>query len=179
MIFDKISKALDYRKVCPVCNHSISFKNKDLIIEYQSDEPRLRFNLSKEDIFYINTKNDDVEVIFKKSIFSNLKSYAILYEPIYMECQNIDCGLYSYIIQVLVDIKNLKVKKIILNSEKISYEDTDGSLHEIHNNYVNRTTNYNYFFKEKESFVTVPIININLNDLKQTVERVKNLLIFS
>ena len=180
MIFKKISDALNYNKNCPICNEQINFKNKDLIVEYKSIEPRLRFNLSKDNIFYINTINDEVEVCFKKSVFSNLKSnYGILYEPIYMECQNIDCGLYSYILQILVDIKNLKISNILLNSEKVSYEDTDGSLHEVHNNYVNKTTTYIHFLDNKENLISLPIIDLNLKDLKQTIERVKKLLIFS
>jgi hypothetical protein len=72
MIFDKISQALSYNKNCPICNQAISFKNKDLVLEYQSEEPRLRFNLSKDDVFYINTENDEVEVLFKKSIFTTI-----------------------------------------------------------------------------------------------------------
>ena len=179
IIFNSISEALGYHKKCPFCDDDLKFKNKDLNIEYNS-ETRLRFNLSKNDVFYINTINDEVEVSFKQSIFSKINSsYGILYEPIHLECQSVSCGLYAYIIQILVDLKNLKVIKICLNSERISYEENDCLLHEVTNNYIDNTTTYQLHDLNDIKMIKLPIINIDLNNLKHSIERIKKLYVFS
>jgi hypothetical protein len=108
-----------------------------------------------------------------------------------MDCE--DCGQYFFTIQMLVDIGETKIEFIRLNSEHLSVEDESGTLHEIRNVYTTGKTEYNRITKTvrpgspkreltvtyEGDIVSLPLIPLDLQHPKKTLERIKTLILFS
>ena len=117
-----------------------------------------------------------------------IKLKGIIYESIHLNCGN--CHQFSYTIQIVVDISTMMLGNIQLNSEFVCYEEPDGSVHEIRNAYPFGETIYTNFeqmvakspylpVKSPYDRFTIPLIPINFNDPKETVARIKKLVVFS
>lgn len=103
-----------------------------------------------------------------------------------MGCQV--CHKYQYLIQVHLSFSERRFRVAYLNSESISFEETNGVLYEINNNYCTGKTEYIVFTRKYEGIpdgtpdgkiCQLPLIPLNLRDPAKTLHRVKTLLVFS
>lgn len=96
-----------------------------------------------------------------------------------------ECSMYSYTLQIVIDMERKMVGAVFLNTESISFENTDISgIHkvcEIKNLYGTKKTVYTIFEIEsgKDKILELPLIPLNLQNPEETLSRIKNLVIFS
>lgn len=101
-------------------------------------------------------------------------------QPFTMACN--DCHMYSFIIQIWIDISNKFITKIVLNSERVSWEDESNVLHEIVSIYSTDKTKYSYFGSDAaldDGQIVLPFIPIDVSNPKEAVDRIKKLIVFS
>jgi len=178
--FKNILDCLNYKTHCPFCKEKMALYRSDSYIEYKSEEPRLRFNLSEENAVIIDTITNEVEYQTKKSLFVNTKSkYSIIFEGIKIICQNELCLRYTYIVQIQIDIKNLKINDFGLNTEYILHMDDNEIIYEIKNNYISNSTEYNIYNNDTIKYHKIPLILPDLSNIKKTIDRINNLLIIN
>jgi hypothetical protein len=177
--FKTIVDAVEYRQKCPVCNEELIFNSKDVMTNYYSHIGKLCFELMGEDLLFIDPRSQKIEISLKQS--SQLLGYynynGLSYHRLGLEC---NCCMYDYTLQLQVDMSKQILHNILLNSERISYEDSSGILHEIKNTYVTNVTEYAYHDLHSISKTEkLPIIPLNLNNPQETVDKIQKLLIFS
>jgi len=96
------------------------------------------------------------------------------------------CNNYSLMIQMVIALEYMMIAKIVLNSESMSFMEK-GGLSEIRNIYTLNKTEYNFFGGEPiegepHDFVrsqTLPLISLDRDNPLHTLQRIKNLLIFT
>lgn len=190
--FLSFKRAINYRQECPLCQCQMDINDRDLATDYEGKE-RLTFflNRNEDDTIAINSETDEVELIFSKRMPDKLydytkQSYYAPVTPIYngtlIQALTIDCKhccQYSYTLQIYFNLTEKKLAKTILNSESLTVE--DGSMvHEIKNVYSMERTEYCCFSKEGDSKKSaIPLIPIDLDNPKETIFRIRKLLIFS
>lgn len=103
-----------------------------------------------------------------------------------LECRK--CHDYTYMIRIVVDLANLRMKRITLNSESVSIRSDEG-LFLIRNAYTIEKTEYMFsqhpapagsshtFTIDKQQ--VLPLIPLDRDDPKKTLKRIRNLLIFT
>lgn len=188
-------EGLHYRSKCPLCNKQMEINDRDLVerVEYPTGHPYQRF------VFYIGKTTDDVmeldphseeitvrhqrtmETIYGLKSMSAAGNYTIynglFYHALTINCNS--CCQYHYTLQVHADLTEGRLAGTYLNSETISVEES-GIVHEIKNVYSTEKTEYACFPKDGSSKrSSIPLIPMNLSDPKETVSRIKKLLIFS
>lgn len=156
---------------------SFYFPNRgDDILSIDPDTEKIEITITTNTIGYYNsgfgTVNSYAPAVKKDTTISGVCYYGLT-----IECKS--CCQFSYTIQIFIDLEKCRLIKTCLNSETISLED-NGSVHEIKNIYSFNQTEYTCFAKNgscKE--VTLPLIEFNLSNPKETVSRIKKLIIFS
>ena len=96
------------------------------------------------------------------------------------------CNNYNFMIQIVIALEFMAVSKVLLNSESMSFFEK-GGMSEIRNIYTLDKTEYNFFSGEPikgdpYDFVrsqTLPLIPLDKENPLHTLQRVKNLLIFT
>jgi len=207
--FKNLTEAVTYHRRCYVChNHLQNHLDISLVIENNL----YKWNLSEyvdsetDDWIVVNaitnevdsiriTRRNDNELLYSgmdspmtKRFLKHAKRLdkdynGILYESIQIDCQK--CHHFGYTVQVVIDLVNMFLKDILLNSEFLSYEDEGGQLHEIKNVYATDKTEYIYHVTPTDHYdgskkcVSIPIISLNLNNPAETVSRIRKLVIFS
>lgn len=195
--FYSFKEALAYHTHCYVCKSKLEINERDLVMEYDRyGTQRLSFSLSpgSDDILFINMANNHVELVltYQPQIVYSSGGQLSGHSPtgpsinIYngkfihgldLGCNN--CCQFSYTLQIHIDLSEQKLIVIILNSETISIEDND-MVHEIRNVYPLNQTVYDYFSKDGgENKCVLPLVPLDLNNPKETVTRIRKLLIFS
>ena len=198
--FKSIQDALDYRTFCPVCHNSLSIDDKyGLMIkkEYDSKNKITLIWKSNQDELVINLNGDRIESLTKKVVSSTIYGLpgcivghgytsienGTMYTSLSVGCN--DCCQYSYVVQVLVNISKKVIDNIVLNSELITIED-DEVIHEIRNIYTTDKTEYSWFKTGQdeedpidEKSIILPLVPLDLVCPEKTVERVRNLILFS
>ena len=144
-------------------------------ISYHSQHRRHNYDL-------IYSGNDLVDLVGRRA--GNYKLYkGTLYESVFIDCGK--CHQFGYVLQVIINATAKRLDAIFLNSEHISYQDSDKVLHEIRNVYTTDKTEYVYHrtpTPEDDSSkrtITLPIIPLDLHNPAETVARVKKLTVFS
>lgn len=204
-----IQDIINYQPFCPVCHKSMVVdSNYGVHInksEFGETEKITLTWRTRQDELVINLCENRIESLVKKVYSSTIYglpasvvgydyvpiSDGIMYTRLGMFCAS--CYQYSYVAQILADIAKKEVVDIVLNSEYISVEDEDGLLHEIKNVYPLNTTEYTYFdvnkyCEESESdieytgydkTITIPLVPLDLACPEKTVQRIRNLIVFS
>jgi hypothetical protein len=103
----------------------------------------------------------------------------LIYESVNLSCN--DCQQFSYTIQMVVNTKEEYVTKLFLNSEYICLEENGSIVHEINNNYAREITGYRKIaqLNSDDQKIEIPLIALNLQNPRETIERIKKLVIFS
>jgi len=198
--FNSFKEAIGYRYTCPLCTSNLYINDRDLARdlindhghESSGDTSKISFFISliEKDTISIDLETDEVQIIFNdrmsKTIWTGPGTPKIQAPPIYngrfmhgltIDCKN--CCQYSFTLQIHFNLLNKVLSGIYLNSETISIEDGN-IVHEIKNSYAAQVTYYSYFMKDGDSKkLPLPLIPLNLLDPKETVARIRNLLIFS
>jgi hypothetical protein len=90
--------------------------------------------------------------------------------------------MYCFSIQVWIDLAKIAVTRIILNSERVSWEDENEVLHEIVSIHSTNKTKYSYIYPDTskdDGIITLPLIPIDVSNPKDAVTRIRKLIVFS
>lgn len=198
--FYSLNQALDYRRCCPVCQTRLLVDESEFAerVEYPNGHHyrRYAFRLDRQhsDIIYINPFTNEVELklvqpsyaspTYGDSTFyigkvpSHRNYSGLMYLGITSSCPQ--CCQFSYTLRLRVDLSACRLIGTFLNSETISLEDKN-ITHEIKNVYATGQTEYFYTKEDsrKEKAITLPLIPLDLDNPKKTLERIRTLLIFS
>lgn len=179
-VFKNIRDGINYLTNCPFCGNELFLNEKEHSISQKKGHPFLTFNLIGEDLLHININTDEVFVDLNQTISSHgYFNYGTNYHGINIECVNVDCSLFDFTIQLQTNLDKNKINHIILNSERISYEDKQGMLHEIKNIYTSNTTEYTFYTKSESKNKKLPLVPLDFNNPENTIQRIKKLIIFS
>src|SRR5574339_540777 len=165
--FNRLLDALSYRTHCPLCNTRLQANGRDLVSDYDLDNPRARiaFELSNaDDILYVDPKTERIELVLTerqpRTIYGTHPSvsgaiaggtknssyhsyYGIFGHALTIDCQ--ECCQYSYTLQIWADLQGARLTSVCLNSEAVSWEDEKGTVHEVISSYATDKTRYIYF----------------------------------
>lgn len=176
--FDNIKQALDYHATCPICDSIPDIRNENIRYDnYEADilriiTPRGNDEYS-ESILYIDILTNVLTIDLNNKHPS--KPYnGIYHQGITLDCSQ--CNEFHFILKLTIDINQKIVSNIELNSEAVLIRDEEGAAHRIKNTYYDNKTTYDFNFKP---LVVVPMIPINFDNIEETMDRLKNLIIFS
>lgn len=182
--FMKLIDALKYRTHCPLCQKKLCINDRNLAEKYDigNTEQRIAFELtSSDEIIYINPLTNEIElVIWDAGIKTQSGKRGIFGHSLNIKCNK--CEMYDFTLQIWMDIDRQILTGMILNSEKISWEDKDNVLHEIASLYTTHQTKYSYFgadHSKNDGQITIPLVPLDVYNPGNTVARIRKLLIFS
>lgn len=201
--FRTLYDALNYRVSCPVCDSRLHVNDSRYITGDLSDYRECDVFVIDRPDFMISidlTSNDvlKLEIFQPTNAMSAMLSSAphrvgnIFYERVVVDCE--DCSQYSYCFQLLIDSKEGKVTGIPFNSETITFIIDDdpfpGTVHEIRNVYTLQETQYRYFngrnisklnqmYPNDEKGIKIPLVPLDIYNPQKTLQRIKNLIVFS
>jgi hypothetical protein len=174
--FNTFKSALNFLQKCPVCDEHLSINDKNLA-DYDIKKNLISFyiDVRDQDTVTVNLESDKIESI-------NISApYSKMYSGLFMHALNIDCKYccqYSYILQVHINLQDMMMQQIYLNSEFINI--SDDIIHEVKNSYSTEQTIYTCFNKDGSSkTATLPLVPLDLKNPKETISRIRKLLIFS
>jgi len=191
--------ALNYHRHCPLCHDKMELYDMRARSEYDYEQNKIIFELDEinGNTLHINYRTEEVELIISQNHImlyganpssisynsrmgnSYIRCGGEIGRAIHICCMNKECGQFSYTLQVWADLKAKRLSGVYLNSEQITL-DEDGTTYEIKNVYTSDKTYYSYHAKDGVSKIThIPLIKLNLSKPNETLERIKNLIIFS
>lgn len=201
--FKSLLDGITYHSQCPLCRSTLQINSRDLsdyfpkptwydkngdiyldvgideypIVKIHVDDNTLTFLSHKEIIaakqfnYGNNSRNPKAGVTYNNS-FTAISTY---YQGINIECEK--CCQYSFTLQIIIDITNKKIMSILLNSEDLSIVNTDHYY--IKNIYATERTEYKHYMTDGTiKSAILPIIALNIYEPSETLNRIKNLLIF-
>jgi hypothetical protein len=209
--FYTLAAAANYIPDCLLCKSSMSYRDIDAEVQYEYDRAGRRgqrthltftdSNLSYTDKISICLETEVVEretiqndhkslnsgfVTVSSSLHSTPPERGDKYLGLGLECK--ECHDYNYMIQIVVDLGDLRIKRLTLNSESVAIRSDEG-LFEIRNAYTTRETHYyfsrhpappgspNTFTIDKQQ--KLPLIPLDRKDPSKTLKRIRNLLVFT
>ncbi len=181
--FQAFKEAINYQSACPLCSSPLHINDRDLATDYghefRGGSPRISFfiNQRADDTVTVDPETDEVELLLHNRVSDAPPYNGRLIHSLTLNCNS--CCQYSFTLQVHLNLTESKLDKVILDSESISIE--EGSMvHEINNSYAMERTLYSYFDKEGDSKkVILPLISLDAFNPKETIARIRKLLIFS
>jgi hypothetical protein len=178
IVFSSLKEAISYKKECPFCNSLLQFDNRDFSNIYKPYDRNLLFNLLGDDLLVIDLDTEKLDLLLSKNKQDsvNYKYNGLHYQRLILECQM--CFAFGYTLQIQIDMSNLKLFNILLNTESLSYEDEKGILYEIKNIYPSSSTSFCYY-DEKVKHQRIPLINLDLKNPLETINKIKKLILFS
>jgi hypothetical protein len=196
--FTNLLEAFNYHKTCCLCDNLM--KPSDSIYEN-----KVQYNLSAnvdsetDDIMSINVLTNDVSIrSFPRTMMGQtpIVSYSakryngVLFESINFRC--IGCYYFNYTIQIQIEMDSKsyslggnymyspRVIGIYLNSEQITIEEPKTEMHYIKSVYATNQTEYHsYRAGQLHNSFKIPLVELNLKNPQQTLERIKKLATFS
>lgn len=176
--FNNLLDAICFQTHCPLCRSELrsdSFTNSN-----QKIALKLFGNLS--DIIYIDVATNNIDEVYvgSGSLQAHANKRGILGQSITISCY--DCCMYSFIIQIWIDLDKQSINKILLNSEEVSWEDKDNVLHEITSIYSTNKTKYSYYSPptaKDDGQIILPFVSVDIYNPKDAVVRIRKLLVFS
>jgi len=200
--FTKLLEAFRFRTQCPLCHHSLQANGRDLVTDFDihNYKQRIAFELSgnADDILYIDPASEKIELVIGQekpklkwgnhpSAISGGTSKSAYYayhgvfgHSLTIECDN--CNMYSFTLQIWADLDQRRITQILLNSERVSWEDEEQTLHEIVSSYATNKTRYSYYHvdsSQDDGQITLPLIPVSMENPKEAVARIQKLIIFS
>lgn len=182
--FGRLIDAIKYRTQCPLCKEKLCVNEHHLAENYDINDPkqRIAFELiNGDEVIYINPITNEMELVIwdagKKNQSDKRGTFG---HALNVKCDK--CEMYDFTIQVWMDLDKQQITNIVLNSEKISWEDKNNILHEITSVYTTYHTKYSYFvadFSKDDGHITIPLIPLDLENPGNTVDRIRKLLVFS
>lgn len=173
--FNSLQEAIKYKINCPSCNSTLDIDQANDIMSI--DEKSIGFSLLDKDILYINYTNSLLKIKKndkKNSLGVKYKYSGLSYHKLNIAC---NCGMFEFFLKITVDLTNLLLKSISLNSERISVEH-ENMLYEIHNNYSINSTNYTYYINDEAKKQNLPLVILDLDNPLRSLNKLKKLLTF-
>lgn len=178
--FKKIREGINYFRRCPFCKHELFINENGLDVKYKNRQPLLKFNLIDKDLLYINIDTEEITTELHQNISSHgYFHYGTNYQGINIECFNYDCGLFDFTLQLQINVEQSTINYIMLNSERISFEDSSGNLYEVKNIYSTNITEYTSYSNDLAKTEKLPLVPIDFKNPEHTIRRIKKLIIFS
>lgn len=191
--FSHLTDAIFYRTNCPICKKGLKHQNiSDL--SFIGEKIILKIDTSIGDAICIDIKDDIITAIsmtrdsvdinegttYKYSAFAST-DYSIynnmLSSFITISCN--ECEQFLYRVQIQINLTNLKITNIFLESEFVSIVE-DSTVYEIENIYEKQETHYSAIYSDSnDKFFSIPLIPLNLDNPHETLNRIKKLLVFS
>lgn len=194
IVFGSVLNIINHYRYCPLCKHSMTLhrgssgdqviyndqeliiKNRDytVTIDFYSDVINIEENAS------IDTLYDSETIKYRQSTpKSNWNRDGLLLLGITLECGNIHCTKYSYTISLDLDLTARRFKRASLNAEWVCVED-GLDVFEIRNSHSMGITKYSHHSADGSTkSIEIPLIPINSLNPKETLERLKKLIIFT
>jgi len=175
--FNSLLDAINFHTHCPLCQEELQSdryvnSNQKIALEFLGNS------------YYIDIATQDIELVLStenNQVNNQVKnSYGLLGLPVTIDCGN--CHMYSFIIQIWINFKKHCITEIILNSERVSWEDEKDVLHEIVSIHSTNKTKYSYIFPDtskEDGIITLPFIPIDVSNPKDAVNRIRKLIVFS
>lgn len=179
--FNNLFQAIHYFDKCPSCHQKLSISNRSAWIEHHHNKITIKFRLLHNDILSLEIKQDstNVEINIKQSLSDlGYLNYGINYQSLHINCDNPNCGMFSFALQLKIDISKKYIEEISLYSESLSYEDQNSVLWEIENNYYQNNTKLSHHLSDKTKSYQIPLLSINYENIPDTFDKVKNLINF-
>lgn len=191
--FSHLTDAIFYRINCPICKKGLrhqnisdlSFVGEKIILKIDTSiGSAICLDIKDNIITEISISSDSVDanegISYKYNAFS-FKDYSIynnlLSSFITISCKN--CEQFLYCIQIQIDLTNLKITNIFLESEFVSIIE-NSTVYEIENIYDKQETHYSAIYSDNnDKFLSMPLIDLNLDNPHETLSRIKKLLVFS
>jgi len=199
--FYSFMEAIAYRANCPFCTKGLVVNDRDLVSSsyhqnYATGEayPIYTFYIGKstDDVMCLNPFTEELEIRYSNKFdmygMKNIGVYngqtfappnydGLFYHALTLNCNS--CCRYHFTLQIHADLGNRRLIGTYLNSETISVEE-GGIVHEVRNVYSTDKTEYACFPKDGSSKrSSIPLIPLNIADPKETISRIRKLLIFS
>lgn len=202
--FPSLAAGLSYKRYCPLCHHGMEIYDARTRHEYNFAHERtiltLELDQHAEHVLHIDLMTEQVELVISKredymlpvygdspsSIYYNsrmgtayIRLDGEMANSIHIQCMNRDCSQYSYVLQMWINLDMKRVTEVYLNSEFIAFD--EGQItHELKNIYTTGKTIYTYYDEDGSmKSIPLPLVELNVSKPSETLERVKNLLIFS
>jgi hypothetical protein len=179
--FKSFLEAASYHPNCIFCQKTLTIVGRDLVDTDDHDDNSISFYLSSlvNDIITFNKYTEKVSHISPEYN----TGHGVFIHGLTFHCDA--CCQFAYNIQIHIDTELLKLIGIYLNSESLSIED-GADLHEIKNIYSFNRTEYSYFRGilaadadvPDQNSINLPLVPLNLNNPIETVNRIRNLIIF-
>ena len=188
--FDYLENAIKYRQNCPVCKDKMHLSNcyEDIVSNTISlTDFEFDIVISKNNNKIVSfTERRDIQFMYDISgnIVDSIPSrnYGIksvngsLYKAISIECKK--CDQYYYVIQMIIDINNICIKELKLNSETLSIDKLGKNTYEIKNNYITEKTQFQSFVLGNDKFMELPLIPLDLDNPSKTITKIQSLISF-
>jgi hypothetical protein len=197
MIFKTIQEAINYVQYCPVCHSRLEMRNNGL-----DKVPYARFPDDRAKVICWGGQDFDIEIDYNTEEIIELKIRDNSYQPINtfgnplnvywksppiidglfynsfsVEC--IHCIQYHYVVKVLIDIRNIKIIHIELNSETLTIDEGGHDTYEIKNNYAMGKTGFQSFSANgKDEYTELPLVPLDIYNPGKTIARIKSLMLF-
>lgn len=175
--FPNLSSALNYFSHCPSCQQKLSINRR--YYHQLNDKSFVRFSLIGNDSLTICLESQEISVNLRQSASEfGYFNYGLNYQSIRLDCHNPDCGMFSYSIQLEIDLHKKIINSLCLSSEYISQEDNQGNLFEIENVYSQKFTQFTQYLDGKTKKYQLPLFTINFTNPSETFDKIKKLSIF-
>ncbi len=185
--FSNILEALFYRSYCPFCNNPLASNNIVSTPLYTSKE--VTYLMSDGNRLTVDCLSNRVEIIFYQKSFYESDFYqpprvpappnydGIMYESIEIGCYS--CQNFYYVVRLKIDLSNMLLSEVSLNSETVIIRKGGEESHFIKNVYSFDQTEYSYMTYKRQQQIKLPLIPLNLDNVQETLDRIKKLLVFS
>lgn len=178
--FNSLLDAIYYQTHCPLCQDELrseSFTNSN-----QKVALKLYGNTISQldDVIYIDIATNNIDVESSDNWFQSQINRGILGQSITISCY--DCCMYSFMIQIWIDLDKQVVDKVVLNSEEVNWEDENKVLHEVVSVYSTNKTKYSYYGATTsldDGQIVLPFIPVDVYNPKEAVARIRKLIVFS
>ena len=179
-IFNSIKDAVSHQETCPICKSSMIIESSSCPNEIIKHNNNYLFSISSKmsNVLVVDVKTEKVSLQnindnkFKKHINFNGQFWSSLN----ISCN--ECYKYSFIIQIKFDLNDIKIINISLQSESITFEEND-LITELRNKYSPKETWIITYSGNSTKTTKLPLIDINLNNPQETLNRVNKLILFS
>lgn len=202
--FPNLLSAIHYQQYCPQCKKRIQLDEREFCerMEYPIGHPYQKLALpissSTEDILYIYPADDRVElklktfppVVVTGPGLTPVLHYhtptvtGTLYQGLHFACR--DCLGYRYTVGLKIDVGQSKIEEINLSSEAV-YLEHGGKAYDIRSSYATKKTEYTVIntdttrklYSDSAKRLDLPLIPLNIQNPRETLERIQKLLVFS
>lgn len=195
--FASFHEAINYHSQCPICQNPLEINDNRIVhntkkYHDESTYHYLTFALG-EDTLTIDTHTERIDIVMNHpyNVIYSMGSPSAHYvkghgtiptSGVFIQGFNIDCMIccqFSYTLQMIVDMNEVKLAGVYLNSESVTME-TEGIVHEVRNVYSTHKTEYTSFNKSGgHKSVSLPIMPLDLQAPQETISRIRKLIIFS